>query len=81
MSEKMSKEQRREQYRELFKYVPGASAGDKMKWVMGQIGASRVTVKSWNAVAANPIPEAKLRLLQLKLSSHLADVAGELAEQ
>lgn len=81
MLQNMSVEQRRERYAKLFKYVPGATPGEKHEWIMARSGVGIHAVKSWG-VSTRPaaIPESKLLLLEQNLRDHLGDVAKKLGK-
>ena len=65
---KLTPEQRDEAFKRFFASIPGDDAGQRLDWVVDNLGVSRMTAKIWNtASTVRPIPQAKLELLEMKL--------------
>lgn len=81
----MTEEQRRNEYRRLFRFVPGINSTEKLQWVAAKLGVGHYTVKAWNTEKRNPIPESKLALFKILVSKELSEISdclrGEVSHQ
>lgn len=65
---KLTLEQRAADFKRFFHHIPGEDVGQKLDWLVDNLGVTRTTAKIWNTKATErPIPQSKLELLELKL--------------
>lgn len=65
---KLTPEQRAADFKRYFQNIPGEDVGQKLDWLVDNLGVTRTTAKIWNTKATErPIPQTKLELLVLKL--------------
>lgn len=67
VTDQMTTDQRKKEFRELFNSMPGDSAAEKIDFICKVLHCKKMTVQIWlvkNHTQPRIIPEAKLRILR-----------------